>query len=73
MKAWFAILVYIFSSLVAVTLKHNEVCNAFSQDVTFGTFCWCLRHKSTHLDITQSRGELDLMGSNSKSVGANTA
>ena len=24
------------------------------------------------LDITQSRGELDLMGSNSKSVGANT-
>ena len=33
MKAWFAILVCIFSSLVAMTLKHNEVCNAFSQEV----------------------------------------
>ena len=28
-------------------------------------------YKSTHLDITQSRGGLDLMGSNSKSVGVN--
>ena len=33
MKARFAILVCIFSSLVAMTLKHNEVCNAFSQEV----------------------------------------
>ena len=32
-KAWFAILVCIFSSLVAMTLKHNEVCNTFSQEV----------------------------------------
>ena len=33
MKVWFAILVCIFSSLVAMTLKHNEACNAFSQEV----------------------------------------
>ena len=33
MKARFAILVCIFSSLVAMTLKHNEVCNAFPQEV----------------------------------------
>ena len=33
MKVWFAILVGIFSSLVAMTLKHNEACNAFSQEV----------------------------------------
>ena len=67
MKAWFAILVCIFSSLVAVTLKHNEVCNAFSQDDIWNI----LLVPSSR--ITQSRGELDLMGSNSKSVGANTA